>query len=173
MIEIPTPTKRPIVRPPDLTTVIVVGIVIVVGLVALIMARRAIDPLDNLLTEQACSAPGDEVYRPVEEVEPSNRFALVNRSRGWCLFGPVDVELATEAIEALDGEEGPELSAGAQLLAAADPTTEVRLGIPEIEPGGLYRAGKWMGLLLQLGAASVAIRLVADPLFDRFIRPRR
>lgn len=171
MIKIDPETKRPVITPPRPTTVVVVAIVILVGLVALVFARRAIEPLDRLLTSQACSVPGDEVFRPVEEVEASNRFALINRSQGWCLFGPVDEELAAEAAAELDDdEEAAELSAAAQFLAAADSTAEVQMTIPEVEPGSFYRVGKWMGLLFQLGAASVAIRVVADPLFDRFTR---
>ncbi|MEL7158233.1 MAG: hypothetical protein AAFN30_16765 [Actinomycetota bacterium] len=173
MIEIPSAVKRPEIKPPEPTTIVVIVAVILVGLVALVFARRAIEPLDRLLTEQVCASAGDEVARPVEEVEPSNRFALVNRSQGWCRFGPVDPDLEAELAEELADDEVVELSAGAQLLAVSDPAAEVQLALPDLQLGDLYRAGKWMGVLLQLGAASVAIRLVADPLFDRFIRPRR
>ncbi|MEM8925944.1 MAG: hypothetical protein AAGD35_20760 [Actinomycetota bacterium] len=162
-------------RPPSPSTLIVVAIALIVGLVAMSFAGRAIDPLDGLLTRRQCAVIGDEVYRPVEEVDVARRFALFGRTDGSCLYGPVDVELQTEKTEELSAEEldAIELSAGAQLLAAADPTAEVRLTIPQLEPDGFYRAGKWMGFLLRLGAGSFAIRLVAPPLFERFIPRRR
>lgn len=162
-------------RPPSPATLIVVAIALVVGLVAMSFAGRAIDPLDGLLTRRQCAVVGDEVYRPVEEIDAARRFVPLGRTDGSCLFGPVDVELQAEKTEELTAEEldAVELSVGAQLLAAADPNTEVRLAIPELEPDGFYRAGKWMGLLLRLGAGSFAIRLVAPPLFERFIPRRR
>ncbi|MEM9131595.1 MAG: hypothetical protein AAF962_20500 [Actinomycetota bacterium] len=174
MTQTASPLDRFQIKTPRPATVIVVAIVIVVGLTALFFARRAIDPLDRFVTAQMCSGPGDEVFRPVEEAEASNRFALVDRREGWCLFGPVDQVLAEEAADELDDdEEPPPLSAGAQILAAADPAAEVQVAVPDLEPGSLYRAWKWMNLLLQFGAASFAVRLVADPLFDRFIRRHR
>lgn len=174
MTQTASPLDRLPIKPPRPAAVIAVVIVIAVGLTALLFARRAIDPLDRFVTAQMCSGPGDEVYRPVEEAEASNRFALVDRREGWCLFGPVDQELAEEAADELDDdEEPPELSPGAQILAAADPDTEIQVPVPDLEPGALYRAWKWMNLVLQFGAASFAVRLVADPLFDRFIRSQR
>ena len=162
---IQTTTQRTLpFRPPTATGVVVVIAVILVGLVAMGFARRAIDPLDGVLTRRACAVVGDEVSRPVESVQASNRFAVTNRTEGWCWFGPVDVELAAERADELADDAVVELSPGAEILAAADPTGEVQLTVPQIEPGGLYRAGKWMLLLLQLGAASFAIRLVAEPI---------
>ncbi len=174
MTQTVSPLDRLPIKPPRPATVIVVAIVIVVGLTAFFFARQAIEPLDRFVTTQMCAGPGDEVFRPVEDAEASRRFALLNRTEGWCLFGPVDQELAEEAADELDDdEEPPELSPGAQVLADVAADAETQVALPELEPGGLYRAWKWMNLVLQFGAASFAVRLVADPLFDRFVRPQK
>ncbi len=168
----PTPSRLPF-RAPDVPTLIIVGVLIVVGLVAMGFARQAIEPLDGLLTRRACAAIGDEVARPVRDVEASNRFALTNRSQGWCEFGPVDPERAAELEDKLAPGQEPDLSEGAARLALADAEIDVQVPLPELVLDGLYRAGKWMGLLLQFGAASIAVRIVADPLFEYFVRNRR
>lgn len=144
---------------------VVFGFLVAVGVVALFFARQMIAPLDGLLTSRACSIHGDELSRPVVEHERSNRFGLVDRSHGWCLYGPIELE---------DEEEDGDGAIVGDDVEAAEPATDgvdtVRLTIDEIEPGGLYAMGKLMGIVVQLGAASVAVRTVAEPLLDRFVR---
>ena len=54
----------------------------------------------------------------------------------------------------------------------ADPAAEVQIGLQEIDEGGLYRTVKIMGIVLQFGAASLAVRVVGEPILDRFVRSR-
>ena len=135
-------------------------------------------PIDSLMTEQACNARGDKLSRPLIDHERSNRFALVDRSEGWCLFGPIELSEDDEDIGAseVEPEAGSEEAEGTVDETETEPVDEgdtLLMTLDEIEPGGLYRAGKIMGIVLQLGAASLAIRLIGDPLLDRFVRRRR
>lgn len=132
----------------------VVAILVVVGIASILFARQLIAPLDGLLTSQACSRHGDELSRPVVDYERSNRFGLRDRSDGWCLYGPIEVE--GEDVDPADVEAGT--------------VDTVQLTLAEVEPGGLYRVGKFMGIVLQLGAASFVVRALADPLLDLLVR---
>lgn len=160
----------------DATKWIVVAVMVLVGLVALVIARQMIAPVDRLVTEQACSAHGDQLSRPVVDVERSNRFGLINRSHGWCLLGPVELEdedadgtRSTPNASLVDADPTIEPLAGLD----ADPAAEVQIGLQEIDEGGLYRTVKIMGIVLQFGAASLAVRVVGEPILDRFVRSRR
>ncbi len=171
------PVQGPKMNSQDAARWIVVAFMVLIGLVTLAMARQVIAPIDRFVTEQACATHGEDLGgRPVVEVERSNRFGLVNRSYGWCLLGPVELE----DDEVVDGSASTvdsnlildtwvEPLAGAQ----ADPTGEVQVDLQEIDPGGLYRALKAMGVVLQLGAASLAVRVLGEPILDRFVRSRR
>lgn len=142
---------------------VVFVVLVAVGVVALVFARQLVAPLDGLLTSRACAVHGDELSRPVLEYERSNRFGLVDRSHGWCLYGPIELD-DEDDVGAIAGDD----------VEATEPATDgidtVQLTIAEIEPGGLYLMGKLMGIVVQLGAASVAVRTVAEPLLDRFVR---
>ena len=153
----------------DTATWVVVAIMIAVGFFGLVLTRQVLAPVDDLITDQACSTHGDQLQRPVVAYERSNRFGLINRTYGSCVFGPVEIEELPEGVEAPEPDE----SDGPILGADADPEVQLVLGLDEIQPGPLYRTLKIMGVVLQLGAASVAVRLLGEPLLDRFIRSRR
>lgn len=155
MNQISSPPERPQLADLNAARWLSVGLLVAAGLVALFFARQLIAPLDGLLTSQACSAHGDELSRPVVEYERSNRFALQDRAEGWCLFGPIETAegdaVASEDVGSID---------------------TLQLTLDEIEPGGLYRVGKLMGIVLQFGAASFVVRALADPLLDLLVRRR-
>ncbi|MEZ5410492.1 MAG: hypothetical protein R2761_20870 [Acidimicrobiales bacterium] len=120
----------------------VVGGLVAAGLLAMMMAGWVLGPLDTLLTKQVCADYGDQVGREVTSYERSNRIALVGRTSGSCTYAaPV---------------EDP----------AAAPLT---VAIPDTDPSRLYGAVKVMLFVVKLGAASAAVRLLADPLFARFV----
>lgn len=121
---------------------VVVGGLVVAGLLAMIVAGRILAPLDGLLTKQVCADYGDQLGREVTSYERSNRVALIGRTSGSCTY----------AVPATD--------------PAAEPLT---VPIPETDPSQLYGAVKAMLFIVKLGAASAAVRLLADPLFDRFV----
>lgn len=121
---------------------VVVGGLVVAGLLAMMVAGWVLAPVDGLLTKQVCARYGDQVGREVTSYERSNRLALIGRTSGSCTYAaPV---------------EDP----------AAGPLT---VPIPETDPSQLYGAVKVMLFIVKLGAASAAVRLLADPLFDRFV----
>ena len=180
MIQSSTPTQGLQMNREDVAKWVVVSVLVLIGLVALIVTRQMIAPIDSFVTEQVCSGHGDKLSRPVIDHERSNRFGLVGRSHGWCLYGPVGVEgteVANEVELADDELADDELAVDAAAVPLAgstiDESANVQLSIEEIEPDGLYRTIKVMGIVLQLGAASVAVRALGDPLLDRFVRPRR
>jgi hypothetical protein len=156
----------------------VVVVMVAVGLFALVTARQLLAPIDELVTSQACSTHGDKLQRPVIDYERSNRFGLFNRTHGSCLFGEVTVDEGLLAGEGDATEQAvpvePAPDGDTQILGAdADPNAQLLLGLDEIDPGSLYRALKIMGVVLQLGAASLVVRLLGEPLLDRFVRSRR
>ena len=106
---------------------------------------RLIQPVDDLVTEQQCSAHGEEIERAVTGYEQSNRFGLINRSEGFCRFGA--------------GTEGE---------------APITLTIDETEPGLLYLGAKLVGIIVQLGIVSIFLRFTIDPVLDfyRYIRSR-
>ena len=175
MIQSSTPTQGLQMKREDVAKWVVVSVLVLIGLVALIVARQLIAPIDSFVTEQVCSVHGDKLSRPVIDNERSNRFGLVGRSHGWCLYGPVRVEVTEVAneVEVADDELAVDAAAIALAGSTSDELANVQLSIVEIDPGGLYRTIKVMGIVLQLGAASVAVRALGDPLLDRFVRPRR
>ena len=121
---------------------VVVGGLVVAGLLAMFIAGRILTPLDGLLTKQVCADHGDQLGREVTSYERSNRVALIGRTSGSCTYG----------------------------APAADPAAgPLTVPIPETDPGQLYGAVKVMLFVVKLGAASAAVRLLADPLFDRFV----
>jgi uncharacterized membrane protein len=120
---------------------IVVAVLVFAALMAILVTRQLSRPLDNLVTKQVCSAYGEAVGRDVLSYERSNRMSLANRSNGSCLLAPA--------------EGGGE---------------NLQVSIPDAHPGAIYEATKLMLFILQLGAASAAVRLLADPLLDRFVR---
>ena len=146
----------------DQQALIVVGILAFAAVVGLFIARQLTSPFVGLATQQACSAHGDDLSRPVTGYEREKKLSLFDRTDGACFYGPITIE---------EGEEeavvaGQPLDAAA--IAAEPQTLEVSLA--DFDDGGLYRAVRLMSTVLQLGAASVAIRLLADPLLDRFVR---
>jgi hypothetical protein len=164
-----------------LVKALVIGILVVVAVLALMFSRRLIQPMDNLVTQQQCSTYGREVLsRERVASEASNRFSLINRSQGACVFGPVvefdeDGEviqpdpLAVETDAAAASEGGP----AADAAVAEDATETIVVSLADIETSGFYRGMKWLFIALQLGAASAAVRILADPLLDRFVRRPR
>ena len=174
-----TPIRAPNidVNRQTIARVLVISFLVLVAFLALMFSRRVIQPMDNILTQQQCTTHGREVLsRQTVDSEASNRFSLINRSRGSCEFGPVVefdedgevVELPPAEIEAgsatdLNGDPiDPEL--------IEEPAETVEVSLADIETSGFYRGMKWLFIALQLGAASAAVRLVGEPLLDRFVR---
>ncbi len=130
----------------DIGRWLLIAVIAVSALIVFNLARtRIVAPFDNLVTEQMCLRHGEEIERTLLDFERSNRFALSNRTDGFCSYGP--------------GAEG-------------EPA--VTMSIAETEPGALYTWAKAIGLILQLGIASFFIRLVTDPVLEtyRFLAER-
>lgn len=123
-----------------------VGILVVMALIVWSIGRnQVVRPLDEILTEQLCLDHGDEIERDSVGYERSNRFGLVNRSVGYCLYG-----------------EGPNGEA------------PITLTIEDTAPGPLYRGAKWVGVIIQFGIVSIFLRFTVDPVLDgyRYIKDR-
>ncbi len=130
----------------DMVRWLIVALIAVLALVVLNQARnRVVAPFDNLVTEQMCLRYGEDNQRTLLDFERSNRFALRDRTDGYCSYGP-----------------GPE---GEPALA---------MPVAETDPGPLYTWAKAIGIIIQLGIASIFIRLVTEPLLEthRFIAER-
>lgn len=185
-----TPIKSPTidVNRTTVTKWVIIGLLVVVAFVALMFSRRLIQPLDNLLTQQQCSTYGrEELSRQTVDREASNRFSLIDRTEGHCVFGPiVEFDEDGEVIEpdASDGEAATseEVTAEEARGEPADATDEavdevpqetIQVSLADIETSGFYRGMKWLFIAVQLGAASAAVRIAADPLLDRFVRRPR
>ena len=154
---------------------LIVAFLIVVAVVALLFARRLIAPVDGLITQQACSIYGeDELSRQSTGYETSNRFSLIDRTHGQCEFGPVvEFDEDGEVIDPVVDEDAADETvdaAGSDDEDADVAADSLVVSLVDIETSGLYRAAKILFAILQLGAASAAVRLLADPLFDRFVR---
>lgn len=176
MTDLFTPLRRPQVNSDDTAQWVVVAVLAVIGLIALVLARQLLAPIDDLITSQACTAHGDQLSRPVDDYQRSNRFGLVGRTHGWCQFGPVEEPEADRAGAAPDQTAEEILTEAVEagvLGATADQGSELRLGLDEMDPGALYRWLKVMGVVLQLGFVSFVVRFVGEPLLDRFVRSRR
>lgn len=152
-----------------------VGVLIVAAVAALMFARRLIAPIDGFVTQQACATHGREVLsREVIESEASNRFSLIDRTEGHCVFGPiVEFDEDGEIVEppppiAADGD-ADEAAAGVS-QPQAERIETIQISFADFEPGRMYQAYKIMFIALQLGAASAAVRFLGDPLLDRFVR---
>ena len=162
----------------NLATVIkwvVIGFLVVVAFVALMFSRRLIQPMDNILTQSECSTHGrEELSREALDSEASNRFSVINRSEGHCVFGPVvEFDDEGEVIEPLP-PPGADIDAGGAVAPEDDvPVETIQVSLADIETSGFYRGMKWLFIALQLGAASAAVRIVGDPLLDRFVRRPR
>lgn len=142
-----SPTKRPLAASGrgDTARWVVVGVLVFTGLFAMLATGWVLRPLDGLLTKQACAQYGDVVGREVMSYERSNRVALVGRRSGSCTYA----------------------------APATDPAAgELTVAIPDTDPSRLYGAVKVMLFVVELGAASTAVRILADPLLDRFVRNR-
>ena len=100
---------------------------------------RIVAPFDNLVTEQMCLRHGEEIERSLLDYGRSTRFALRNRTDGYCSYGP-----------------------GAEGEAALTMTVE------ETDPGALYTWAKVIGIIVQLGIASIFIRLVTEPVLETY-----
>lgn len=130
----------------DIGRWLIVAFIVLSALIVLNLARnRVVAPFDNLVTEQMCLRHGEDVERTLLDFERSNRFALRNRTDGFCSYGP-----------------GPE----------GEPA--VVMAIADTEPGALYRWAKAIGIILQLGIASIFVRIVTEPALEtyRFLTER-
>ena len=145
---------------------IVVTIMVVVALLTLVFTRQAIRPIDDRVTEFACSSYGDDLARPLLSHQRSNRFGLANRTYASCSFGPVDPDALAELPVEYD-DDGEPLPRPESPFDDAEP---MALAVSDFEPIGLYGLVKGMGIVLQLGVASLAVRLVGEPLLERFAR---
>ncbi len=128
---------------------VVVLVLAVLAFVALSVARNAIVvPLDNLVAQQVCRSHGEEIGQPLVDSERANTFTLGEETEGFCQYGPGA------------GPEGEELPAA-------------RLTIAESTPSALYQVSKVIGVILQLGAASMVLRFLVDPVFEFYRSVRR
>jgi len=130
----------------DIVRWLIVAVIAGCALIVFNLARTwVVAPFDNLVTEQMCLRHGEEIERTLLDFERSNRFALRDRTDGFCSYGP-----------------GPE---GEPAMAVA---------IADTDPGALYTWAKAIGIILQLGIASIFIRLVTEPLLEsyRFLAER-
>jgi hypothetical protein len=140
-----TPVTQPLVRF-DVVRWLVFAAVAVAAIWVLGFARtQVVAPFDNLITEQMCLRYGEQEERTLLDFERSNKFAMSNRTDGYCSFGPGP-----------DGEP------------AIAPT------IAETQPGALYQWAKTIGIVLQLGIVSIFVRLVTEPSIEtvRFVIQR-
>lgn len=124
---------------------VLVVVLAMLALVALLMARNAlVNPLDSFVTQQVCRSYGEEIDQELIDSERSNTFTLRTETEGFCQYGP-------------GLEEQP----------------AVRLTIEETTPSALYYVSKVAGVFLQLGAASIVLRFLVDPVFDVYRSIRR
>ncbi|MEM7339790.1 MAG: hypothetical protein AAF467_14145 [Actinomycetota bacterium] len=137
------------------TTLLLAAVLLVVGFFTLQVARRVTVPVDNFVTEQACTNFGNRFGRPVVEYETATRFSRFDTSEGSCTFGPVEPPDIEEDVEELE------------VLPDIADSDVVRVTLLDTEPGPLYDAAKVMIVILQLGLVSLALRVVGVPLFNR------
>ena len=140
---------------------IVAGGLVFVAIVGYLFAGRITGPIEGLVTQQACSRHSSDqmLFRPVSEYEHPGRFLFLTTSEGTCTYGPIEIDQNDNSPEALAAE------------ASAETAPErVEVSLADIEPGGLYGAMGVISFVLKLGAASTLVRLLADPLLDRFVR---
>ncbi len=126
--------------------IVIVAVLMICALFVWSFARdRIVAPVDELVTEQLCITYGEEVEREVIGFERSNRFGIFNRSEGFCRYG-----------------QGPNGEA------------PISVTIEDTAPGPLYRGAKIIGIITQLGIASIFLRFTMDPSLDfyRWVRSR-
>ena len=97
------------------------------------------------MAQQVCQTHGDEIEQPLVASERANTFTLREESEGFCQFGA--------------GLEEDQLPS--------------RLSIEETMPGAVYLVSRVFGIVLQLGAASVVLRFLVDPVLDFYRSIRR
>ncbi len=136
------PRAAPESRDDAIRWVVVITLVLA-ALIAALITRKVVSPIDSLVTNRVCTSHGKAIGHTLVGYQRSNRLAIANRTAGTCTYAPAQGE-----------------------------TEKLVVPIPETDPGSLYTAVKVMTLILQLGAASAAVRLLADPLLDRFVRSR-
>ena len=139
------------------TKVLLSVVLIVIALVTLQVARRLTEPIDNVVTDLACSSFGDRFGRPVVEYETATRFAVFDSSDGSCTFGPVELPDDPDEVEELE------------VLPDIEASDVVRVTLLDTDPGPLYDGAKVAIVILQLGLVSVVVRLVGVPLFNRLV----
>ncbi len=130
----------------DIGRWLIIAVIALFALIVLNLARtHVVGPFDKLVTEQMCLRHGEEIERTLLDFERSNQFALRNRTDGFCTYGV-----------------GPE----------GEPA--MTMAIDATEPGALYTWAKAIGIMLQLGIASIFIRLVTEPALEtyRFLSER-
>jgi len=150
--------------PIDRAKSIVVGLMVVAGLLSWIFVRQAIAPIDSFFTEYACAQHGNTLLREVEATQRSNRFGLISRTEAVCFFGPIEIDPERE------NEIDPELLSVARDTPAEIAAAPLTVPFVDFEPTPIYRVIKIMGIAFQLGVVSFAVRLVGEPLLDRFGR---
>ena len=110
-------------------------------LVVFVVRSVFVGPIDSLAVRQACAAHGFDIDRPVSKVEQTSKLGVFSRVNATCTYG------------SNEGEELEDLS-----------TT-----LEEIETGGFFTASKFLGLLLQVGSLAIYGRMVAEPLYRKFV----
>lgn len=163
----PKPTDQSTLSFADVALWVILALLVFVAIVALLFARRLYAPVDSIVTQRVCSEYGETLSRERVDHERSNRFSLVDRTDGYCVFGPV------QDLEAIDGGASTDDGAAAEDIEG-DPAAQatIQVSLADLETDRFYTAIKWMGVIFQLGVASLAVRIVADPLLDRFVRRR-
>jgi hypothetical protein len=141
---LPSPLNRFRIDRVDPFRIAIVAVLLIVALFVWSAVRdRVVTPLDSMVTERLCTDHGEEIGRTMLAFERSNRFGLTDRSVGYCFYG-----------------EGPNGEAA------------ITLAIEQLDPGRLYLAAKWIGIIIQLGVVSIFLRLTIDPALDfyRYVR---
>ncbi|MFV0525868.1 MAG: hypothetical protein ACK5RL_15380 [Acidimicrobiales bacterium] len=149
----------------------VIGILAVAALLAIALARVVTGPIENLATRQVCADFGEPLDRQVEGYERTKRFTLLGWTGGECTFGPSTVEPATSADGSVEAEVDAPFDEATAAALAADPTQPLTVPLGDVPKGGLYRIIRLMSFVLQIGAASSAVRVLAEPVAERVTEP--
>ncbi|MFV0258474.1 MAG: hypothetical protein ACK5PP_08520 [Acidimicrobiales bacterium] len=146
-----------------------IGILAASALLAIGLARIVTGPIENLATRQVCATFGEPLERPLDGYERTKRFTVLGWTGGECVFGPS----ATEPVTAADGADEAAVDApfdeATTAALAADPTQPLTVPLGDVPKGGLYRIIRLMSFVLQIGAASSAIRVLAEPVAERVL----
>lgn len=112
------------------------------ALVATMLVRAIfVGPIDSLAVRQACASYGFDQDHPVEKVEQESKRRIFNRVDATCTYGPSEDE----------EREG------------------FKRTLAEVEPGGFFTTAKFLGLFLQVGSLAIYGRMVAEPLYRKFV----